>query len=354
MSVISVRLRVAGPLLFRAPGEFTPTARGPQAFARSLPLPTPSTIAGCLATAAGRRPAGQVTSWASAVEEVLNLGERGYLRGPYLIADDRIYVGFGDKVVDVDSLKSLERVDLLEELTKGQSLDSLLSSLLHAQDVKKVQRVGTGLTATKAVDREHGLMYLAEMVDYESTFETSEVSIAVDAHHIDLSGAAERIVRLGGEGKVTRIELATEEETTLWKRVERSLKRLSKSVYLCLITFAFLETPSKELELLARGAWLWPSFIRPVKKLVQESVAGCVRVEYVVGEVMLLGAGFDLLRGVRKPCYIALKPGTVIKVRVERGEPANVIRDLYERGLSMHGGRLGYGTFIPVRAKEVA
>lgn len=60
---------------------------------------------------------------------------------------------------------------------------------------------------------------------------------------------------------------------------------------------------------------------------------------------MLLGAGYDLSRGVRKPMYVALEPGSILKIHAKNPE---AISPLYEKGISSIGGKLGYGTFLPI------
>lgn len=50
---------------------------------------------------------------------------------------------------------------------------------------------------------------------------------------------------------------------------------------------------------------------------------------------MLLGAGYDLSRGVRKPMYVALEPGSILKIHAKNPE---AISPLYEKGISSIGG----------------
>jgi len=96
----SVLFEPHGPLIFRGPMEFTPFAKGPQVFARTLMLPPPSTIAGCLATLLLDK--GKATlpetygenysSWEEPLLKVLNFEKDAFFRGPYIIVNENIYI----------------------------------------------------------------------------------------------------------------------------------------------------------------------------------------------------------------------------------------------------------------------
>jgi CRISPR-associated protein Cmr3 len=343
-----VKFKPIEPMMFRGPGEFSPVARGPQAHATSLPLPTPSTVSGCLATAMDRKPTASTASWDDAVEEALGLKDKGFLRGPYLIVNDEIYLWYQEKLVNSENLKTLRRIELREALREGKPLDDLLNPLR----IETVLRVGIGLKEGKTVDSERGLMYLAKFVDYEATFKTTAVWIAVEVHNFDVKGVSGKIVRLGGEGKLARLDVVgvDENKAKLYSFVEDFIRRPSDVAYLYLVTHAFIQEVSSGLEKIDDGVYLWPGITRHVNDLMNKVTNGGVDVEYIIGRTVLLGAGYDLSRNVKKPMYIALEPGSILKVHL-KANPRELIYRLYEKSLSFVGGKLGYGTFLPIQGQ---
>jgi len=340
-----VKFKPMGPMMFRGPGEFSPVSRGPQAYAISLPLPTPSTVSGCLATAMERRPAAPTASWSDAVEEALGLKDGGFLRGPYLIVNDEVYLWYQEKLINLENLKKLRKVELREALREGKLLDDFLTPLR----VERVPRVGIGLKEGKVVDSERGLMYLAEFVDYEATFKTTAVWIAVEAHNFNVKDVSGKTVRLGGEGKPVRLDV-DENKAKLYDFLEDFIRRPSDVAYLYLVTHAFIQEGSSGFEKIENGVYLWPGIIRHVNEFVNKVTNGNVDVEYIIGRTALLGAGYDLSRNAKKPMYIVLEPGSILKVHFKTN-PGGLIHLLYEKGLSFIGGKLGYGTFLPIRCQ---
>lgn len=340
--MIIIRFKPMEPMMFRGPGEFSPVARGPQAYATSLPLPTPSTVSGCLAAAMEKRPVASTTSWSSAVEEALGLKEKGFLRGPYLMINNDIYLQYLDKLVNSESLKMLRRIELREAFSEGKFLDDLLNPLR----VERIPRVGIGLKEEKVVDSEHGLMYLANFVDYEATFKTTDTWVAIETYDFDAKDLSGKVVRLGGEGKLAQLDVIDEKKAKLWSFVEDFLRNPSDIAYLYLLAHAFIQKVSSGLEKVKSGTYLWPGITKQVNDFVNAVTNGTANIEYIVGKTALLGAGYDLSRHVKKPMYVALEPGSILKVHLKASSKTLV--DLYRNSLSFVGGRLGYGTFIPI------
>ncbi|MEM3390227.1 MAG: type III-B CRISPR module-associated Cmr3 family protein [Thermoproteota archaeon] len=323
-----------GPLMFRGPMEFTPVVRGPQTLARTLPLPLPSTVAGCLATLLIDKglsnPPKEVANWDNALKQVLGLSEEAYLRGPYLLVEEKVYVPFGDGVIELDKLvRALKGISVKRLICEGKPLADLIKSI----PLKKIEHVGIGLRRTaKAVER--GLLYSAEFIDLISTFHGRKVYVAVDIHGETalnkLSSAEQYVMRLGGEGRVVRIHLR--ERSYLWEEVKEIIERIEPSEKLLyLISPSLLRTPLTHLTPITST------------KTPKFSING-FELELLTGRIDILGTGFDIRLGIRKPMYASLTPGSLITARFKD----NSLVKLYELGTSNLGGRLGYGTFIPV------
>lgn len=340
MKAHRVEFQVSFPMLFRRAGEFSPQARGPFSFARSLVMPSPSTLAGCLASALGKF-AGVGGEWDKAVEKALGL-DSGFLRGPYLIDGDDVYVGVERKeAVGLLNLKDLEKY--VEVSLSGESSESELSKLIKA--VKTQSRLGIGLKSReegKTVNKEKGLMYRVELVDYPATFGKKSVRIGMDVHKVDL-GLQNVICRLGGEGKISKIEVR--EKPILEPKLEKV--RPGSKLCLCLLTYALLKNVPSEVREIKNGCYLFPDLFTSVQQLISELSDNQAYVESVVGELTFFGVGYDI-RGRKKPSYVALKPGSVIELRMNNSSD---LTKLYEEGITAKGGRIGYGTFLPVVIK---
>ena len=337
-----IKFKLTGPMMFRGTGEFSPMARGPRAYATSLPLPTPSTVSGCIAAAMGRRPMSTANSWSEQVEQALGLGTAGFLRGPYLIVDDETYLCYQNQLINSKNLWALREIELTETLAEGKSLEELLKPI----KVERIPHVGIGLKEGKVVDAERGLIYLAEFVDYEAIFRTTNIWIAVEAHNFDVENISGKMIRFGGEGKLARLDVVKGERPKLWNFMEEFLKHPSNAAYLYLLTYAFIPGIFPEIEKLVNGAYLWPGITNQVRQFIK-SISDQMEIdmEYAIGRVTLLGAGYDLSRGVKKPMYVALEPGSILKIHAKN---PGAIRLLYEKGVSSIGGKLGYGTFLPI------
>ena len=334
MPVGCITFEPTGPSMFRGPMEFTPTVRGPQTLARTLTLPSPSTVAGSLATLLIDKgissPARNPTDWEDALELVLELGEESCLKGPYLLVDEEIYVPFQDGVVKLEELvRAIKEADIEKLIHEGRSLDNIIMPM----PLKRVEHVGIGLRrATKAVER--GFLYSADFVDLPSTFPGRKVFIAVDVHGAtalnNLSVIEDYVMRFGGEGKVVRIKVR--ERSYLWEEVgDMTAKVEQHRALLYLISPALLRTPLTSLV---------PITSAKAPMLVIDGF----ELELLTGRIEILGAGFDILRGIRKPMYASLMSGSLLEAQIEQG---SLVR-LYRKGISHIGNRLCYGTFIPI------
>ncbi len=321
-----VKLRICSPMFFRAPGEFSPTARGPRATAESLPLPTPSTIAGLLATSLGRYEQVEAKEWDKRVEQALGIGE-GYLRGPYLLTEnDDVYLCFADCVVKIEEIPKL--------------LEAREREIDGAEKIKFIEHIGVQLGGAKTVEK--GYMYTAKFVDYLATLGTTNVWVGMDVNDVNLEGIDEKVLRFGGEGRVAKIEVG--QNQPLGEFVQKNLSEAPPhgSFDLFLVSHS-LFVPDLGLDRIDEGAWIHLGIFKSIRELVREMAQGKIVVKEVEGQVCLLGAGYDLKMKKRKPVYLALSPGSVIRVKGEK----EAVRQLYEKGFTVKGNRLGYGTFIP-------
>jgi len=337
--ISEILFRIVSPMLFRAPGEFSPQARGPFSAARSLLLPTPSTVAGCLATSLGRFSGIKGENWEDEVLRALGLPESAFLRGPYLVVEDEVYI----PVEEMNGFIELSNLGLyVDALIRGENG----SKKGDENDFKKefismqkytIEHLGIRLTKEKVVNEEEGGLYLARFRDYLAAFGGKCVWVGMEAH--DFQAEAGKIVRFGGEGRIARIERRAD-----GGRIYRLIKEFSvtdhRECALVLVSHSFIKSPSPTLEEIESGIYVYPAVYSSIKRLLPN-----VKVKRIIGSVRLLGSGFSMARGKRKPIYAALSPGSIIVI--EQGQP-DLILQLYRRGLSIIGGRIGYGTFIPV------
>ena len=107
---IGIKLRIVEPMMFRGPGEFDPSSRGLQSSAKSLLLPSPSTISGLLATIILHKKyippkTLRTDDW---VKEYLKiLGDNFNLRGVFLFANGKEYLEdrINNKLITLEDAK---------------------------------------------------------------------------------------------------------------------------------------------------------------------------------------------------------------------------------------------------------
>jgi CRISPR-associated protein Cmr3 len=344
--MVSVFLfRITEPILFRSSGEFSPQARGPFSFAKSLLLPTPSTIAGCLATLMGTFSGVSGRNWEEEVVNALALPDGAFLRGPYLIAGDEAYIpiehgktyGFLELSAIREFVKALlgseeEKKQIWKTLTDRQSYVPMKDYTLEHLGIKLKSKEKTA---------EEGMIYLARFRDYLAAFEGKDVWVVMEAHNFQPD--VEGVIKLGGEGRITRIERRDGGE--IYKFVEEFKESHTSRCALVLVSHSLIEPLLNKSEKIDSGVYVYPALYSRIKELLPSGV--CVR--SIVGNACLLGAGFSIRenRTCRKPVYAALSPGTVIEIEY-RSEHVNSIVSIYNQGLSVIGGKIGYGTFIPI------
>lgn len=354
------------PMLFRGPMEFSPDVRGPKTIAESLVLPTPSTVAGALATLLvdiGRAGIPPLRGrWDEQFSEIL--GPKLRLKGPYLIREGGnrgLLVEYRGCLIELNKLTSfLPKVDLKETLkSEKKSLEKMFEDHnIYCYKPALIERVGIKLVDSKKSVKE-GALYTTRMVDYSklevegsgepsTLYSSRDMCIGVDVLNADtisdLNGKTYTI-RFGGEGRVSRVSFTMGDALT--SNVVELLRDFEEGgAYLYLITYAlFRSDPScAQLHEVETGAFLSPS----IWKKLEESIRGVTlnaELEYVIGKCHILGGGYSLAREMKKPIYAALPPGTIIKLKKIA---KNHLLKIYEEGISEIAGRMGYGTVIPI------
>jgi CRISPR-associated protein Cmr3 len=313
--------RVLEPYLFRGPGEFDPSTRGVYSSAFSFLVPSPSTVAGALATTFGYVETGSM-EWDEAYSAVLGAKIRGpYLRRGLLYVENRI----NEKFIRLDDVQKYCYL-VKEQVYGGRKDTKKMEEILRSGfSPRKLMITGIGLmTRTdmrKIADEERGLIYTASFIDYFSDTKISNITIEFDI----ISGkirTGSYAVRLGGEGRASLLEIS-ESEGYICRIPERAdlLYVLSPVLY---------ETGAEFIEQLKA-------------ELGKMGDVGSVK---VFGKVDLLGAGYSEVKRRRKPIYQALLPGSVIIL--EKGVDGSRI---YEEGIGA-GKELGFGSVIPVGGGE--
>lgn len=346
-SSCTIKFRLFEPMMFRGSGEFDPSARGLQARAASLMLPTPSTIAGAIATMLlekGVSYSGGYT-WLEKYLSILGLDVR--VRGPFLHAGgDEMFVG--DDLLRallslVDAKLKCERIshavfhrvdscmDVIEGLRVMEVDVEHVKEKLNAKSLDFRERVGVGLAVRKGFGKlaEEGLLYSNLTVDY------SCLGVAVDVL-VDVSGSlCERLVgngsvavKLGGEGKACLVKVSERAEG--FNNVKRLLWR--EATTFSGIIALYVASPI----LFISGG----EIVDNIKNFLEANDLEYIR---LYGEVNVTGTGFSLDVKKRKPIYSALKPGSIIFARAKNCN----LENLYWNGLGI-SSQIGYGTIIPI------
>ena len=362
-----ILFRLHEPMLFRGPTEFSPYIRGPKTVASSLILPTPSTIAGALATFyldTQKADLPQATGWEEVVE-VLGLDE-AHIRGPYLKMEysggEEFYIQFVERLVKfkevVRALQSLDQ-DLRDTLAvkRKKLLDLLKDKQVNFYQPTFVERVGTRLEREYKRVKESGGLYTIRMVDYSVLSSNKEVmmvgkafnnlSVVVEIYGkskiFDL-GRREGILRFGGEGRLSH--LVIKEGEPMLSKVKELLTSFEKGeAYLYLLTYSLYKSSNdyRKVHKICKGGYEAPSIWRRLEEILRE-LSPSIEPKYIIGECIFIGAGYSISNEARKPMYAALSPGTIIKVEATKED----LLKLYEEGISEVGSKIGYGTVIPI------
>ncbi|MHA1582939.1 MAG: type III-B CRISPR module-associated Cmr3 family protein [Candidatus Baldrarchaeia archaeon] len=345
-SFTGIRLRIVEPMMFRGPGEFDPSSRGLQSSAKSLLLPSPSTISGLLATIIlHERPVSlkdaQTDDW---VKEYLNiLGGDFSLRGVFLFANGKEYLEdrINNKLITLENAK--RKCEAIYNVLKyknnvAERFEKVKEEIGKMKGIGTFnERVGIGLETRTALGKKakEGYIYVANFVDYSSP-ENKIVKVDI---HVDVSGEIFKTlilkgdIRLGGEGRIAKIYQT--DVTMLDILIDKLWNKTSEysgniAIY---VTSPMLFKTSKSLEELKKQ----------ITKQIQENCNEVINLK-TYGQTEPLGTGYSLHRGLRKPIYTAIKPGSIIFAELNKCN----LKELYSKGLGEVGREIGYGSVIPI------
>jgi len=346
MSIVTIIFKIVEPMMFRGSGEFDPFVRGTQSRALTLPLPTPSTVAGALATyciSTLNKSMPKSSEWLERYKEILgDVKIKGLLLSlnGELLVEDRIDGGF----LDMKTLKSKcekkykklsKKLTSIEELNKEEEEPKVSISFEESKSI----RVGTALekrSKSNAKIAKEGYLYSTEYIDYFSfrkkKVESIEILSELKGDIADeLISSKELPIKFGGESRVAL--LSFEKDTQILNKIKSELwdNKDKHSGILAL----YLSTPA-----LFKGGKRIKECIGEWTNQVKYNLRG------LYGESELLSAGFGL-EGKRKPIYNSLKPGSIIFIE---GEDFNLSDIYWEKGLG-EATEIGYGTLLPVPLK---
>ncbi|MEM4310907.1 MAG: type III-B CRISPR module-associated Cmr3 family protein [Nitrososphaerales archaeon] len=342
---VSISFRIVEPMMFRGPGEFDPFVRGTYSRAMTLAMPSPSTVAGTLATyciSELDRPASSSGEW---LEQYLSILGDIKIRGPLiklnheLMAEDKISGGFLTMEKIREKCKK-EWKRLSQKPNSLKQLDEYLKREEFKPSVKvgKNVRVGVRLEAREGIPMKRvmeGFLYGAEYLDYirprgKETRETSvEIMAEVRGRLVEsLSLARGLPVKFGGEGRVAFFSLQQGGKILDAIRKQFWDGQEKHHGFLAL----YLATPT-----LFKGG-------KRVEEYVKEWVENMnYRLVGISGESTVLGTGFMISARRRKPIYTSLNPGSIIFL-----EGLFDLLEIYRNKAFGEASMLGYGTLIPI------
>jgi CRISPR type III-B/RAMP module-associated protein Cmr3 len=346
MSIATIIFKIVEPMMFRGSGEFDPFVRGVQSKALTLPLPTPSTVAGALATyciATLNKSIPKSNEWLERYKEVLgDIKIKGLLLSlnGELLVEDRISSGFLDmktlkNVCEKKYKKLSKKLTSIEELNKDGEEPKISISFEESKSI----RIGTSLekrSESNVKIAKEGYLYSTEYIDYFSFKKKKANSVEI---LIELKGdiADELIlskgspIKFGGESRVAL--LSFKKDSQILNKIKSEIWD-SKDVHFGILAL-YLSTPA-----LFKGGKRIEEYICEWANQVNYNLLG------FYGESELLSAGFEL-EGKRKPIYSSLKPGSIIFIE----ERSLNLSDIYwGKGLG-EATEIGYGTLLPVPLK---
>jgi CRISPR type III-B/RAMP module-associated protein Cmr3 len=338
---VSISFMIVEPMMFRGPGEFDPFIRGTYSKATSLSMPSPSTIAGTLATYCISE-LGEYASiggdWVDHYRAVMgaDIGMRGpmILLNHELAAEDKLSESF----ITMEKIKQKCRKELKKLSQKPNSLMELNEYLKREEfsPSAKIERdTRTGLMLeirgdTPMKRAREGYIYGAEYIDYMKIGGNSvEVVAEVRGEIIKkLSSARKLPVKFGGENRVALLS---------FQRGAKILNEIKKCLW----------PPQEEYSGLLALYLATPTLFKGGKK-VEEHVKEWIRkinCEFIgiTGESETLGGGFRIQDEKRKPIYTSLKPGSIIFL-----DGNFDLLDIYLNKTLGEANAIGYGTVIPI------
>lgn len=353
--VASMIFRLVEPMMFRGPGEFDPFVRGTYSRAMTLAMPSPSTVAGTLATYYLSEFGGPDPGSGGWLKQYLSvLGSDIEIRGPLirlnheLLAEDRLSGGF----LTMDEIKQkceeeweklsqkLNSLEQLEEYLKRKDYDKG-EKFEPSVKVQKNVRVGVGLQIREKIpikSVKEGFLYSVEYLDYIGVIGKKakkafvEIIAEMRGKLVEsLSSARALPVNFGGEGRVAVLsfqeggKIFDEIKERLWHGQKRHQGALA----------LYLATPA-----------LFKGGERVEEYVMQWADEMNYRFIGLSGESSAFGAGFMIKERRRKPIYTSFNPGSIIFL-----EGSFDLMEMYRKALG-EASMLGYGTLIPVPIEQ--
>ena len=352
-------------LSFRYSGEFSPVARGPAVLGQTLLTPLPSTLLGALSyiacTTMSRTTNGSILENYKVICNFMKTTDV-YIRGPYLIINDNIYLLLDNLLIKLpDKInENTVRTYIRLKIAELESMKEKVNELRRLFDkmIAPVQFLGIGLKPeVKVVYREApGLLYLAEFVDYLSLLServgksiVNSVSINYDIVLRDssittnqLNEIASKIgntIRFGGESRMAKFRF--DENLTLINVVKKIIVSEAEYYWLLVVSPIILDPPPTR------------STIPPlsVEEIADELGDMIVEVKAFIGKLISLGLGFKEVEPRRRRALkIAIPPGSLILAKMKN--PVEILVEGVGRSKceEIECRRIGYGTVIPVPA----
>lgn len=365
MKTITLCLTAPYGVLFRAWGEYDPTARGAYSFARSFQLPTPSTVAGLICNLLTSRkplPPPPPKNWIGEYMHVLKECGIKYLRGPFLMSKKDIYVPLGGRdMLGYRLVRINDAIDFVRELCRcieklkneknlkkiEEELERMEKTLGRVEKIKHLvpivkPRTGVGLNirVSGIKSAKEGLIYTCSRIvgfkDGSSEEPLEEWKIAIEICVEKPEVIPESFVsRLGGDATVVIGEVL--DRCPLEEHIRRQAQS-GEDLLLLLISPLIVE----------------PGGTQEGKSLVR----------LIWGSMSVLGMGFSGLWHRRRPIEHVITPGSVLALE---GGIAPGLLELYRtpedflsrltvspipRWYSIKKPQfaIGYGTFLPFTA----
>lgn len=349
MKTLTIFIKPLEPLMFRGSGEFDPSARGVFSYAESKVLPSPSTIAGFLCSlilelygnSTQRKTKGSWLEELSTISYILDLCGINRIIGPYLVDTKkyRIYVplrlGKLYGVIDLNQiyyyLSENKLVKLLITSEYYEKKEKILKKLIKNNSIlEKIiifqERMGVGLKtraiiSSKTAFEEEGLLYSARYVSY-----LNSVMLAVSILFKENKSKEKFIevleegvpAKIGGEHRISNVTIS--EGSILKEFLE--LKGIKQSRYAILLT---------------------PHLVKTYNELTE------IKDQIITGVIDITGLGFSINTRKRKPIYIGLLEGSVLKLK----KKVSILSSTYDIYTSLSEdykilSRIGYGSLVPI------
>jgi len=326
-----VRFKIFQAMMFRRAGEFDPSSRGVYSRASSFIVPTPSTLAGALASLYAFSYS-KAEGW---VEEYKMALDNPMFKGPFLKVNNLWYFDCSLEQLLISQHNLYEYIQNISEIMKARNSREIrklnerkeeLVKKIRSKNIFKMQeRIGIGLKVrendSKTVDEEKGKIYNAEYIEYgDFKNKNNVVEIYLDVINPGNLRVGRYYIRLGGEGRVVEL---TVDESKMSMIEELKISDYANTLYVA--SHLLYETG------------------KSIKDAIEIEIGQNVE---IYGNVDIVGVGYSLARERRKPIYQALVPGSVIFINEGKVNS----REIYEKGLGI-GKEIGYGTIIPVELK---